>query len=552
MRAPQQIFRVRRQYNKWVGNQTLEDYSLRFTANRARRFGIDEVAKTALGATAFLALEAIAAAVTLNYGFVNFFWAMIAVSVTIFITGAPICYYAAKYGLDIDLLTRSAGFGYLGSTLTSLIYASFTFIFFALEAVILASALQALLGIPLSLGYVICAIAVVPIVTHGISAISRFQIGTQPVWLLLQIAALIVLVINEIDNMGQWLVYTPTSLDVDSAGFNLALFGGAAAIMFAMIAQIGEQVDYLRFMPEKNSANYQRWWFWLILAGPGWILIGIVKMLFGSFVAYLMFNSGAAMEQATDPTYMYQTVFQYITNSPTLALILAGVFVLISQMKINVTNAYAGSIAWSNFFSRLTHSHPGRVVWLIFNVLIALMLMELGIYRALESILGIFAIVALSWLGTLAADLMINKPLKLSPNHAEFKRAHLYDVNPVGVGSMVLATVIGVTAYLGIFGDLAKHLAPFMSLLVCFIATPVIAWITGGKFYLARQSPEIGELEEKSVCCCICETEFELSDIALLPCLPRSDLLFVLLTRWPLYGQLQTSWADVRASKEFF
>ena len=45
-----------------------------------------------------------------------------------------------------------------------------------------------------------------------------------------------------------------------------------------------------------------------------------------------------------------------------------------SQLKINLTNAYAGSIAWSNFFSRLTHSHPGRVVWLVFNVAIALLL----------------------------------------------------------------------------------------------------------------------------------------------------------------------------------
>ena len=45
--------------------------------------------------------------------------------------------------------------------------------------------------------------------------------------------------------------------------------------------------------------------------------------------------------------------------SRTSALALTGAFVIVSQLKINVTNAYAGSIAWSNFFSRLTHSHPG-------------------------------------------------------------------------------------------------------------------------------------------------------------------------------------------------
>ncbi|EAS2265027.1 hypothetical protein CEJ06_24615, partial [Salmonella enterica] len=67
------------------------------------------------------------------------------------------------------------------------------------------------------------------------------------------------------------------------------------------------------------------------------------------------------------------------------ALLLTGLFVLVSQLKINLTNAYAGSIAWSNFFSRLTHSHPGRVVWLVFNVAIAVLLMELGIDKTIES-----------------------------------------------------------------------------------------------------------------------------------------------------------------------
>ena len=117
------------------------------------------------------------------------------------------------------------------------------------------------------------------------------------------------------------------------------------------------------------------------------MFIGAIKMLLGSFLAYLAISDGATDIQATDPTYLYQRIFFFLTTSPTTALILAAVFVFICQMKINLTNAYAGSIAWSNFFSRLTHSHPGRVVWLVFNVTIALLLMELGIYQALGAIL---------------------------------------------------------------------------------------------------------------------------------------------------------------------
>ena len=71
MSPRQQVFRVRRNYNQWVANETLEDYALRFTAKRARRWSLARVSNTALGAISFLALEAIGGAITINYGFSN-------------------------------------------------------------------------------------------------------------------------------------------------------------------------------------------------------------------------------------------------------------------------------------------------------------------------------------------------------------------------------------------------------------------------------------------------------------------------------------------------
>ena len=97
------------------------------------------------------------------------------------------------------------------------------------------------------------------------------------------------------------------------------------------------------------------------------------------------------------------------------AVAATALFVVVSQLKINVTNAYAGSLAWSNFFSRLTHSHPGRVVWMVFNTLIALMLMELEVFRAIGGVLGLYANIAISWIMAVVADLVVNKPLGLSP-----------------------------------------------------------------------------------------------------------------------------------------
>ncbi len=520
MKAKQQVFRVRRNYNRWVANQTLEDYALRFTAKKARTFSAARVSNTALGAISFLALEAIGGAITLNYGFSNAVIAIMVVALIIFLTSIPISYYAARYGIDIDLLTRGAGFGYIGSTITSLIYASFTFIFFALEAVIMAMALELTLGLPLSIGYVVCALVVIPLVTYGITLISRFQLWTQPFWVILQLLPFIFIAYQDINSVSDWVNYEVTP-DPNAPVFDLLLFGAAASVVFSLVAQIGEQVDFLRFLPNYDESSLDkkqrcRWWVSLLAGGPGWIVVGALKILAGSFLAVLALSHGIEAENASDPAHMYLVAFGYISNSPDLALALAGIFVILSQLKINVTNAYAGSIAWSNFFSRLTHSHPGRVVWLVFNVMIALMLMELGIYRVLEDILGGYAIIALAWVGTLVADLVINKPLGLRPDHIEFKRAHLFDINPVGVGSMLLASIIGLSAHLGSFGQLAAALSSFITLVATFFLAPFIAWFTKGKYYIARTSL-IYPAQTESLKCCICEHEFETEDMAHCP-----------------------------------
>ncbi len=509
----QRIVRERRQYNQWVNSQTLEDYALRYTAERSRKSSF-RVGNTALGPIAFLACEAIGGSLTLAYGVTNAVWAIAGFCMLMFLVGLPITHYAARYGVDIDLLTRGAGFGYMGSTITSLIYASFTFILFAIEASIMSVALQMLLGIPLALAHIISSLVVIPIALYGISLISRMQLATQGIWLVLQFLPLFYVATRGRAEFHDWMHYTGAQGNPDGS-INLMLFGMAASTLLSLLPQIGEQVDYLRFLPERRPDNARGWWTALVLTGPGWVLIGGFKLLAGSFLAWLALRHGLSLQQATQPTAMYSLVFRQTLGSPSVALVLAGLFVIVCQLKINVTNAYAGSIAWSNFFSRLTHSHPGRVVWLVFNVLLALLLMETGIVNAIESILRIYASFAAGWIGALAADLVINKPAGWSPPYIEFKRAHLYDINPVGVGALALSVLASTLAFLGAFGGMAQILSPFIGLGVAFITAPVIAWATGGRYYLARKAE--GLPEGSVIRCSICENTFERRDMALCP-----------------------------------
>ena len=511
---PDYILREKRLYNKWVATQTLEDYALRFTADAARRWRPGTVAGTAIGATAFLGCEAIGASITLAYGFANSVAAIAAGMALMFVIGFPIAYQSAKRGLDIDLLTRGAGFGYLGSTITSLVYASFTFLLFSVEATIMAVAIRAMTGMPMSVAYLICALVVIPIALYGMSAIARFQAGTQAIWVVLQVAPIVYIIASGPDALAEWSRYAGRFGAADG-GVSLLYFGFALSTLLSLLPQIGEQADYLRFLQPREKIGGTAWWTAMIAGGPGWTLIGGVKLLLGSYLAWFVVSSGIAVDDPASPTALFHAVFTRMSGWPALSLVLTGVFVIVCQLKINVTNAYAGSIAWSNFFSRLTHSHPGRIVWLVFNVLLALLLMEMGIFAAIEHILILYAIVAAGWIGALAGDLMISKPLHLSPRHVEFKRAHLNDLNPVGLGAMALAILIAALAHFGVLGQLAQAFAALIGLATAFTAAPVIALATRGRYYIARQTRWQPGLTEET--CVICENRFELNDMAYCP-----------------------------------
>jgi signal transduction histidine kinase/CheY-like chemotaxis protein len=500
---------IRRQYNNWVANESIEDYALRYSPSSFRKWTPASIGNTMIGTNSALSYEAIGALLLLSYGFANAMWAMVFAAVVIFAVGWPICHYSAKYSIDMDLLTRAAGFGYVGSTFTSLIYASFTFIFLALETAIMAQAIKLCFGVPLWLGYILCSLIVIPIVFYGVTAINSFHKWTQPLWLVLLIIPFYFVLTRDpqaLESMQQF------AGDVSkSNGFDLFHFGIAAGISFALIAQIGEQVDYLRFMPDRTRGNRFSWWLNMLVGGPGWVIIAFIKQMGGALLAASAVVAGLAIADAKEPIQIFNHAFQFAVGDPLAALLISTLFVCVSELKVNVTNAYAGSLAWSNFFSRVTHSHPGRVVWLIFNCAIALLLMELDLFEAMNSVLGLYSNIAVAWIFSLVADLVINKPMGFSPKIVEFKRAHLYDVNPVGVVSMVVASVVSTVAFSGVLGDYAQAYSWLIAAVLAFVLVPLIAIWTKGKYYIARTGP-FDELSNRPTECTVCTHHYAEAD----------------------------------------
>ena len=163
----------------------------------------------------------------------------------------------------------------------------------------------------------------------------------------------------------------------------------------------------------------------------------------------------------------------------------------------------------------------------------------------LEHILGLYSIVAVAWVGALVADLVINKPLGLSPAGIEFKRAHLYDINPVGVGSMLAATAAGIVAFSGVFGTTMQSLASFLALAVAFV--------DGARHRLCDQGPFLHRPRAAAGTGAAMHVDplrhlrASVRDRGhgALPGLFRADLLAVLLARNPLPRLLQAAGAHL-------
>lgn len=472
-----------------AAEDSLEDYAFRYVPRSFRRWSAGSIGVTALGSIAFLADFSIGASVGLAHGTNNAVLGILLASVTIFVVGLPIAYYAARYNLDLDLVARGSGFGYYGSSITTVIFALFTCIFFALEGAIMAQGLQVATGLPLPVGYVISTIVVIPIVIYGMRALERLQYWTTPLWLALALLPLLWVIVSDPEAVRAFVSFTGES----DGDVNFGAIVASAAVCFALTPQLAEQIDVIRAMPPRTRRNLRAWWTSLLFAGPGWVLFSGLKQVIGVFLAvYLLTRIDPDLgNAAAEP--VRQFVGLYSTLMPEwLAVGLALILVVIAQVKINVTNAYSGSLAWSNVYTRLTKTYPGRSVFMYFNLAIALGLMLMDVFSLISLVLSLYANVVMAWLVTIAVDIVVNKHvLRLSPRFPEFRRGMLHDWNPVGLVSVTLASGLSLAAFAGLFGPDMQPLSVLIAIGVAAVTTPVMAIATRGRFYLRRQTDGI-------------------------------------------------------------
>lgn len=496
-----------------------DDYPLRFAPRHYRTWTPAAVAGSALGGMAYLADFSIGAGIGIAHGTTNAVVGILIAAVLIFLSSAPLAIYAAKFNLDLDLITRGSGFGYYGSVITNVIFATFTFIFFATEGAIMAQGLKLGLGMPLWLGYLVSVLIIIPVVVFGMKTLQKMQTWTNPLWLVMMVLPMVYLVVKHPDSVETFMHYQG-----QGEGPSLAAMMASAGVCLALAAQIAENIDYIRFMPPKTKDNATSWWVSVIMAGPGWVIFGATKQIIGAFLAvYMISVAGGDVTEAVEPVHQFMTVYQEMM--PTwLAITLAVVLVVMSQIKINATNAYSGSLAWTNAYTRVLKTYPGRIVFVFVNLGIALALMEFDMFSMLNAVLGFYSNLAIAWIFTVATDIAINKwVLKISPVYPDYRRGMIHDFNPVGITSLCASATISIAMYFGIFGESFAPYSALVAAAIAFVVTPTMAVLTKGRYYRRRfddgiAAPlfdELGNPSSESFTCVITGEQVERPDVIL-------------------------------------
>lgn len=465
-----------------------DDYPLQSVPKEARSISSRKIGMTAFGSMSFLAQESMGAMITIQFGFIHLLLALAISAIVIMSLSLPVVRIATRQHIDIDLISRGCGFGYLGASLSSFIYAGYICAFLAFESLIVLDMLRDLLGIPIGIGYFLFNIVATVLAIYGIRAIVKFQNITNFIWIALY--ALIVISIAEDLYKG---AYSLPSIHEDD--FNTVCLGFATAITLAFVTQTGEQVDYLRFSGKDSHSR-----FYNLLGGIFWFIPVMINMIMGGVISLWILEDMADSRSASQPYLIFEFLFNGAGYPHRATFALVMIFVILSQLKINVTNIYSGSLAWSNFSSRVTHIFPGRAFWAIFNTLLAFIIIESEIVDMPLYIFSIISILGLSWYGVLFTYLTVNHFLGLRPKQILFKRSQVPDIDPVGIVSMAIAVVCGLATKLLSTNDLLVANAHFISLFVAMGCTVIMATLLRDKNAQRKYQDD----PQKSELCCVC------------------------------------------------
>ena len=445
--------------------ETTGDYTFDRIPREERRMGWLSITNITFGIATAIFYFQMGSVMALQFGAANAIISAIYAIIVAGILGSIIVYLSAKSGMNVNLLSRG-GFGYIGASLTSLIYASNFIMYCAFEGMILVAAVHAYFpAIPVWLLIVVFGSLVIPLNWFGIKQLDKLQKWSLPLFGIFLIAAIVVAFNRPSVYAGNFWNYMPEGVQIGGSALLLCI--GMQHGIMGLTALIAS--DYARFLKPKDLKI-------------GSIAIGFIPQIFCfGVMGGLGIWFGVTIGEANPGVYIV------------ILLGLGGVlFTMLTQIRINVTNIYSSSLSLSSFFENMFGFTPGRRFWVVVSGVVAMILMLGGIVDHLGTAMTFQGVALMSWASILVTDaLVVKKWLKIGPRYYESRQDNLFKWNPVGVVSLIVPTLLGTIAALGYMGPFLQSTAAFFALILASIMTIILAVMTKGRYYMKKEANDI-------------------------------------------------------------
>lgn len=445
-----------------IKEEAKDDYSFEQVPEEKRNMGWFSVTNITFGIATAIFYFQTGSVMALQFGATNAIISAIYAIIIAGVLGTVIAYLSAKSGMNVNLMSRQ-GFGYIGASLTSLIYASNFIMYCAFEGMILVAAIHAYFpAIPLWLLIIVFGSIVIPLNWFGIKQLDKLQKWSLPIFGIFLILTIIVAYKTPSNFDGSFWTYLPEG--VQTGGTALLLCIGMQHGIMGLTALIAS--DYARFLKPKDIKI-------------GSIMIGFIPQIFCFGVMGLLgIWFGVRLAESNPGVYIV-----------TLIGLGGVVFTMLTQIRINVTNIYSASLSLSNFFENVFHFKPSRRFWVVVSGVLSIALMLGGILDYLGSAMTFQGVLLMAWAAILVTDaLVVKKLLKIVPVEYEARQEKLYKWNPVGVIPLIVSSVLGTIAALGYMGTFLQNTATFFAAILASLLTVLIAVYTKGKYYSKSES----------------------------------------------------------------
>ncbi|WP_431029643.1 purine-cytosine permease family protein [Lysinibacillus sp. LZ02] len=451
-------------------NEKRDDFALEKVPRNGRSMSWASITNITLGvATAMLFIQ-MGSLMAVSFGAMNALLAAIYATVIGGTIGVGISYLAAKTGLNVNLLARGGGFGYLGASITSLIYALNFIMYCGIEGAIMAYAVHEYVQfIPVWVLMVFFGLAVIPLNWFGIKQLDKLQKWTMPIFIFFIVVGFFMLA-KETTFTGNIWTFLPEGVEVGGTSLLacIGIMNGLVGIMALLIS------DYARFIKPSEFKM-------------GVFMVGFMPQFICFFVMGVIgIWFGVQLNEQNPGIYFVH-----------LLGIGGVIFTILTQLRINITNLYSSSLSLANFFENVFKFKPARVFWVIVTSVVAIFLMLFDVINHIGNLLTFQGVFLLSWGAILISDaLVVKRLMKIGPLYFEYRQHYLYAWNPVGIVSLVVSSVIGSIAAFGYMGSFLQSVAAFFAALLAFVLTIVIAIITKGKYYVKQEANDIPDYEK--------------------------------------------------------